>query len=137
MSENGSRSFKVDLPDIALADLPPGHPLASAWAKFARAVEHFAELRTAARAVLSATTAEGSLVTTRVGPGEWRVTVARLPDIPLRTACLVGDIAHGLRTALDHVAWACAKHHRFAGNPKLIQFPIWGDAAAFSRRKDA
>jgi hypothetical protein len=119
-----------------LPELPAGHPLASAWAKFARGCEHFEELRGVAREILAGTLANGALDAQRVGAGRVSVRV-NLPAIPLRTSCILGDVTHALRTALDHVAWALARRVGFAGNPRQVQFPIAADATDFASRRAA
>jgi hypothetical protein len=49
-------------PIEALPKLPAGHPLTSAWAKFARACEHFDMLRTVAHEIVEGTLANGALI---------------------------------------------------------------------------
>jgi hypothetical protein len=117
-----------------LPELPAGHPLVSAWAKFARGCEHFQELCAAAHEVVAGTLANGALEAHRVGPGVVSVR-AKLPAIPLRTSCILGDVTHALRTALDHVAWAMAQRAGFAGDPRRVQFPIAPDATEFANRR--
>jgi hypothetical protein len=119
-----------------LPALPAGHPLTSAWAKFARACEHFQVLSAAGQEIVRATVANGALKAQRVGPGLVSVR-ANLPTIPLRTSCILGDVTHGLRTALDHVAWGLAQRAQFAGSRKKVQFPIAADASAFAKERPA
>jgi hypothetical protein len=133
--ESDNYMFVERLPSIdPLPELPVGHPLASAWAKFARGCEHFEELCAAAREIVAATLASGALEARRVGSGLVSVR-ACLPAIPLRTSCILGDVVHELRTALDNVAWALAQRAGFAGNPRKIQFPISLDASDFAGRR--
>jgi hypothetical protein len=119
-----------------LPELAPGHPLASAWAKFARAREHFEALSVAGHEIVRATVANGGLQAHRIGPGLVSVR-ASLPAIPIRTSCILGDVTHGLRTALDHVAWALARRAQFAGSRTEVQFPIATDPAAFAKKRPA
>jgi hypothetical protein len=60
-----------------------------------------------------------------------------LPVIPVRTSCIVGDLTHSLRTALDHVAWALAQRAAFQDDPRHVQFPIAADAPTFAKKRSA
>lgn len=129
--------FVEPLPSIKpLPELSVGHPLTSAWAKFARGCEHFEAFCAAGHEIVEATLANGALEAERVGPGLVSVR-ARLPPIPLRTSCILGDVTHELRTALDHVAWALAQRAGFGGDRRQVQFPIVPDAAGFANRRPA
>ena len=134
---DSSSTFTVDLEPLdPLPAIPVTHRLASAWAKYARAVEHFAELRVAATEVISATSANGALIPTPIRPGAFSIR-AKLPEVPLRTSCLVGDVVHGLRTALDHAAWALATAHGFKGNRGKVHFPICANPKKYDDRRDS
>jgi hypothetical protein len=63
------------------------------------------------------------------GGESWFITTcAEAPIIPARWGILIGDVAHNLRSALDHLAWQLALHHRRGQRPsKSTKFPICTD----------
>lgn len=74
--------------------------------------------------------------------GEHVVYVSRMPEtmstIVIRIGVLLGDVAHNLRSALDHLAFQLALRnndgHLTAAQERRVQFPIEDEPAAFERR---
>lgn len=110
--------MKVDLEPPQPREVSCSHALASAWQKYNRGVAHFDALSRAARAHMKASS-EDAVLTQRRIDSLTIVFEAALPPVGLEIGALVGDVAHGLRTALDHAAWAMATpQHR------NVAFPI-------------
>lgn len=104
--------------------------LASAQAKLRHAESHLSTLRTF---VDTATSHEQNQL--RLGAdldpasGIHIVRISSVPKLaPLaeKASLIVGDIAHNLRSALDHLAWqlACAAAGGAPAKPREVQFPI-------------
>jgi hypothetical protein len=60
-------------------------------------------------------------------------------DVPLRFAARVGEIAHDLRSTLDHLVWCEAVelvgYQRADKDRGLLYFPIWPSRRAFKKSK--
>lgn len=117
--------------------------LRSAWAKWARGVEH--------QQVLARTSREWAQAGERnryqrcdnaadrddeVVRMHWHL--AEAAPIPERWGVLLGDVLTNLRAALDHAMWAAVYQHSGPpARPQVVQFPIVGEAARMTGyRKD-
>jgi hypothetical protein len=128
--------FKGEFAALDVYDRHPAHPLASSWAKYNRAAEHYRDLTAVARELLSLSSEQGTLKLVPAGQGVAEL-VSIVPPVPLWVSCLVGDVAHCLRTALDHAAWSLAQRNRWLGNANEIQFPFVATATEFQRKLEA
>jgi hypothetical protein len=56
-----------------------------------------------------------------------------VPEIPRFIGLMMGDAVHGLRSALDHLAWQLVLHGEEPEpeRPQFVQFPIYGISEAF------
>ena len=50
--------------------------------------------------------------------------------IPLRFSVLAGEIAHHLRSCLDHLAWQLSSEEERTGRPDRIEFPVFDECPA-------
>jgi hypothetical protein len=114
--------------------LPRSHVLASAAAKYNRAVEDYDTFRAEAIALMNRTAKTARFTQRRLDDRTIQF-FAVVEEIPLSISCHLGDIVHGLRTALDHLAWALAKRHNYAGKPRYVHFPIARDPGDFATRR--
>ena len=124
---------KIPLEPIAPHVVPPPSLLVSAWAKYNRAAEHFAELDRFAREVLALTNETNGIQFVESSPGRYK-GIVRLPPVPSRLSCSVGDIAHCLRASLDHAAWMMARRHGYAGDPRRVSFPVCKSPSHFQTK---
>jgi hypothetical protein len=125
-------SFHEPFDPPAPHELPQTHPLASAWAKYDRAIQHFLSLSAAAREVIAASSESGTIEPVRIDPNRIHVHF-RLPSVPLAIACMVGDVLHCLRASLDHAAWFLALPDVRAKKWWTVQFPIVSTQDKFDR----
>ena len=59
----------------------------------------------------------------------WRFRINRVSDVPERLSIIIGDCVFGLRSALDHLAFALAQAHTPGMSKRKIEgseFPIFG-----------
>lgn len=105
----------------------PMPDLSSAKAKVSRAREHLDAAKQVSDAFLNS---EFYKVAARSDKNreKWRVVLKSMQPFPERIGVLLGDAAHNLRSALDHIAFAFAKPE--PGREKNVQFPLVG------KRKD-
>ena len=108
-----------------------GNPFDSAWLKWGWAVRH-AELLQAGIASDRAARPDGRIYTTRseYDPRKHCVTlrVDSVDPIPDAWSLQLGDIVHGYRSCLDHIAWSLYKRGKTpslaAGREVVITFPV-------------
>ncbi|ABS04339.1 hypothetical protein [Kineococcus radiotolerans] len=111
-------------------------PLASAWLKWARAVEHADALARATRQWQASgphryerREALSPFYERRLQV-EWWLRVEH--PVPPRLPVLVGDVLTNLRGALDHALWAAVRAHSGRPvKPNRVQFPIDTSERAF------
>jgi hypothetical protein len=107
------------------------HPLDGCRAKLARAAELWNELAASLVEFLQQGPyqPEGSF---DAETSEWVVRFRVLDDAPLRWGVLIGDVAHNLRSALDHLAWQLVLLN--GAEPSWrTQFPIFVEEAGYRR----
>jgi hypothetical protein len=99
------------------------YPLHGAYLKITRASKHLDELKAALSQWFEK--GEGYGTTIEEEPDGWQLFRCEIrEDIPLGLGVVVGDIAHNLRSALDHLAWELVELDN--GNPgKHTGFPIF------------
>lgn len=107
-----------------------GHYLAGCWLKLDRAKEHLQSLDDEVIADFSGRE-PGNRISIVLDPhpeaSEYRLRIERLPNAPTqRWGIVVGDIAHNLRSALDHLAWqlVATGDDRTPKRPDWVTFPI-------------
>jgi hypothetical protein len=108
--------------------------LSSAKAKIARAKVH-AE---AARIILQKLVGPGFYETVPDVDRKRRLIlkVVKLQSFPDEFALAVGDAMHNLRSALDHVVYACAAQPLTSKEERSIQFPLTSSRKAFLQRRN-
>jgi len=89
--------------------IPALDPLRSVYGKLVRAEEHILVLETELANDARAIGVEALLYPDRTF---WVLKIVQLPDVPARWWSIAGDAVHNLRSALDHLAWQLALHHR-------------------------
>jgi hypothetical protein len=103
------------------------------WAKIERAKEHLDALRRETGLGIGAPIPDAYRIPMRLeyepssGDHVFRATATIPEDAVRRVGILVGDIAHNLRSALDHLVWQLSlvrTKGREPNKPKIIQFPI-------------
>jgi hypothetical protein len=103
------------------------------WAKIERAKEHLDALRRETGLGIGTPIPDTYRIPMRLeyepssGDHVFRATATIPEDAVRRVGILVGDIAHNLRSALDHLVWQLSlvrTKGREPSNPKIIQFPI-------------
>ena len=111
----------------------------SAWLKWGWAVRHAESLQTEiGRAAEDAD--RQPLITTSSEYDSQRhsiiLTVASIQPIPPTWGLRLGDVAHGFRNSLDHLAWALVQrgqtHNLSAKQSRRVQFPIFMTRAEFN-----
>jgi hypothetical protein len=109
--------------------------LDGAWAKVNRARAHFEALERDVREFLESR--PNLVLHERDANGrehKFRVRVLREPP-SVEWAVLIGDCAHNLRSALDHIAWGLSeKEHPVTTEDTATQFPIFFTKAGFDDR---
>lgn len=106
----------------------------SAWLKIERARRHVGDLEAEIEAYWQTAPVSiqgtGITVTEGGGTGARTFTVGSVKPLPDSVALLVGDVAHNIRSALDHFAWAAVRNPGTA-----TMFPIWGPEDAPTPKK--
>src|SRR6476659_4642787 len=64
-------------------------------------------------------------------PYRYLFTAEYLPRLPPRLGARLGAVVHGLRSALDHLAWQLAIHDGIAAPDPSIRFPVADTPEAF------
>ena len=103
------------------------------WAKIERAQEHLDALRRETGLGVVTPVPDAYRIPMRLeyepnsGDHVFRATATLPEDAVRRVGILVGDIAHNLRSALDHLVWQLSligTGGREPNNPNIIKFPI-------------
>lgn len=108
------------------------HAMDGPRAKIERAKEHVDDLRSALRDFFAG---NPYAVTGHVDSqsGEHVLRLVKLADFPPRVSVIIGDVAHNLRSALDHLVWQLVLCN--GGTPTFkTEFPIANDADEFEAR---
>lgn len=129
MGDKSGFNVELDLPHAR--EVRPDHPLASAWRKLNRAGVHFKELVERGRMEMEATSAAGTVEQRRIDDLHIGFYPRLLP-VNADLACVVGDIAHGLRSALDNAAWALA-----TTKARKVAFPLCESREGFEKLRGA
>lgn len=108
------------------------YPLHGAYLKVARATKHLKHLQTALGGWLEEGKGYGSAVEPEADG--WQLFRCELrEDFPLHLGVIVGEIAHNVRSALDHLAWELVEMS--GGNPgKHTGFPIFTSPTKWKTR---
>lgn len=108
-----------------------GHPLDGVQAKIDRAKEHFEELKTVVEDFKAATT-QRVVFSFDAASGKY-VGDVKIPEHPpLKWPVVVGDVAHNLRSSLDHLAYQL---EILAGRKpdRKTAFPVFWEPAKFDK----
>lgn len=107
------------------------HPLDGARLKFSRAVEHLNALD---NAVQRFNNSDPCIMLPELNDqtGEIILKVKILKTPPLEWAIVIGDIAHELRSLLDHMTWQLALTQTTSPYGKT-EFPIFTDSSLYSK----
>lgn len=114
--------------DAARETTGMSHPLDGAWAKFARAEEHFEALGPVWHAFLDSEAYGFTLNRQPESRTIW-ISFNVLKPIPPRVAIIAGDVVQNLRASLDYVAAELV--NAYGGNSMRSQFPIYTDEDSF------
>jgi len=71
----------------------------------------------------------------RRGQGRFAIELASLEKLPVDLALALGDAAHCLRSALDHIAFACVKKKLTGDEERGVAFPICSTKKNFRASK--
>jgi len=107
------------------------HPLDGARLKFARACDH---LKTLNDCVQGFNKTDSCTLVPELNEqtGECVLRVKILKSPPIEWAILIGEVAHSLRSALDHMTWQLALSQTSTPYDKT-EFPIFTDSALYNR----
>jgi len=98
--------------------------------KIERAKKHIEDLNLAHNIFLASSPYE---LATKIDPqtGEHIFYLARVDDVPLSLAAVIGDILHNLRSTLDNLAYQLFIIGTPGGDAKHVYFPIFDSAAKY------
>ena len=107
--------------------------LSSARAKVARAIEHLMEANAIASTIFNSYANCVMAVPDEKRNGWFSIIVTKLDPVPEKFVILLGDAAHNLRSALDHIAFTFAKPVS-PDKEKDIAFPLVSKRKRFRER---
>lgn len=110
--------------------------LISVRAKVARANQHIQAAKEVSKAFLDTEFYRFAVRPQKNGNNRHFIIIKKLEPIPDEFGLLIGDAAHNLRSALDHIAYAFAKPSNWK-EEKKVAFPLCSKRSEFRARAPA